>query len=126
MKKPTKRNFPEPPASRWAEAIVAYYSTHRGTGSTYHQEHGWLAPCAGQFTKVVVMPYHGSTPMIDAARNANVKVVPLSVDPLYLSGLNGPLVVEHSALAVILRGLLRELRLAREREYRAKRRAVKK
>ena len=118
------KNIPTSKYVRWAEAISAYYATHRGAGSTYHQEHGWLAPADGPWTPVVVMPHARPTPEVDAARAANVKVVSLSTNPDYLYGLNGPLMVEHSALALILSGLLRELRLSREREYRAKRKVA--
>ncbi len=110
---------------RWAREIITYYNTHRGAGSTYHQEHGWLAPPAGPFTSVIVTPYVGSAQAV-AARDAQCKVVSLSSDPMRLRGLNGPLLVEHSALTLILSGLLAEMHREKERARRRASRAAEK
>lgn len=108
--------------ARWAQAIIVHYATNGGPENTYYQEHGWWAAYEGPGTKIIIFPDERTAAAADT--NGSIAVT-LNQSPTCIANLQGPLIVEHRALTLILAGISKDLRLAQEKEFRATRKVAK-
>lgn len=99
------RSYPRA-ARKAASQIVAYYQTHRGAGSTWAQEYGWKAAPAGHGPIIVGPDWCDNK----GHRGEYARFLSLAaVVEGALGTASGPLVVEHSVMADLLRELLLQI-----------------